>query len=576
MSLASTKLMISKILTRNLYLFFMSIGLLLGSAGTKVSAQGGTSCQDAISFTGSYQMNISGAGEVWFTAYTYDLPLTMVFIPSNQSSTYTPVAEFDFTCTPGVYDHPTLRRWFGPNSSGTIVMPQRMTMERKVEDGITKYVLTVPESTRNMLASAGLTDNLQAYVKMRFYEAGIVSIASDNRYSTCMTGGTFLRINEHVDVAARDTNVYSIVPYSTFRKDSIHYVWEGTSPAKVWLMKDCNELSVDTTNIMESWTMQPGDTLRLTMQQVREKDDYYDAQGAQGGLVYFHVTSASVGRFHIRRTPMAPAENNAILLRFGIPVPADSNIVYCFPKTWKDPMSMVTESSSPVTVYFGKTGFFDYHITSSNNIGKRDFVAVPDGYEADFSTKDINNLVYNIASNKNYIYVRFRSNDPSATVTLWDWNISDCASTSSVNLSFGTPINMPEGRNLAYRVRYADIVNHSMSVAFTLSAYTATFYVAKDCSTGYNASNPNVFHYETLTAAYNSFEISAQEIATWPPDENGYVYITLKTRSSSAFGFVLISLTPEPEPEPECEKTIHAAVSAATPHGRVQIQFVNE
>ena len=67
----------------------------------------GLTCETAIPVDKSYQGSIDAPGVYYYTAWTYDLPLTCYFYPTSGDieSLY---MDIDFTCNPGVYDDPNI------------------------------------------------------------------------------------------------------------------------------------------------------------------------------------------------------------------------------------------------------------------------------------------------------------------------------------------------------------------------------------------------------------------------------------------------------------------------------------
>ena len=53
---------------------------------TSMMAQTGFTCDDPIPVDKSYQGQVSGPCELWYSAWTYDLPLTVHFIPDDPNS----------------------------------------------------------------------------------------------------------------------------------------------------------------------------------------------------------------------------------------------------------------------------------------------------------------------------------------------------------------------------------------------------------------------------------------------------------------------------------------------------------
>lgn len=548
-------------------------------------AQGptGLTCEDAIPVTKEFPpITVSGAGELWFTAWTYDLPISMVFVPDNQASIIAPEIDFDFSCISGEYDDPILNKYFNPKNPSYIKMPQTLSMEANREDGL-KYVLSISETYRDLLARAGLTKNLQVFVKVKFAEAGTASLAVDTLYATCQTGGEIMTLGDSAQITARDSSTYQIVPFSTFRTDSIQFIWNGTAPAKIWMKSGCSSLVESITDVMDSWVMNPGDTLSLTTAEVREKDDLYDEMGVDGGLCYMYVTSEADGIISLKRKPMTPPENGAIRLEFGETYSLDTSKLYFFSKTWIDGILFETSTKYKVTAYLSKTGNFSLPIPSNPTwlIDSLRFSPTEDGHELGLSDRD---LTYIRAKTPgHYVYVRFKTNDPNAKFTLWTWknDNNECASVGSAILQIPSTINV-ETQTQTYRIRYSDIEGGEFKIISGITR-ACTGYIADQCTFSTTATNdPHVIKKSSFTSR-GTVTYNAATVTGWRNrvDENGYLYFRMVTTRQ---GFVTFQTTapqeqdPEPpdDPEPECEKTIHAAVSAATPHGSVQIQFVNE
>ena len=81
----------------------LSFGLMC-SAAVMAAIPVDNSCENPMPVTKDFQETISAAGEYWFSAYTYDLPLGGFFVADDANNTENPIAWVDFSCTTGVYD----------------------------------------------------------------------------------------------------------------------------------------------------------------------------------------------------------------------------------------------------------------------------------------------------------------------------------------------------------------------------------------------------------------------------------------------------------------------------------------
>ena len=91
-------------------LFFATVCVLL--TGLVYAAKNdGSTCERAIEITQLYRAVIPSAGEYWYSAHTYDLPMQVSFVPEDTTLSIAPRVEVDFTCT-GTYDDPRLTELF--------------------------------------------------------------------------------------------------------------------------------------------------------------------------------------------------------------------------------------------------------------------------------------------------------------------------------------------------------------------------------------------------------------------------------------------------------------------------------
>ena len=120
----------------------------------------GLTCETAIPVDQSYQGTIDAPGVYYYTAWTYDLPLTCYFYPTSGDieSLY---MDIDFTCNPGVYDDPNIAELADASFDLGMGLPMRFDEFALGYDSLGRkyYSLTVPESCREIMANFGITYN---------------------------------------------------------------------------------------------------------------------------------------------------------------------------------------------------------------------------------------------------------------------------------------------------------------------------------------------------------------------------------------------------------------------------------
>ena len=94
-------------------LFYSFVALFVASVSIFAQTPDGLTCETAIPVDSTYTGHIPAPGTYYFTAWTYDLPLTCYFYPEDEvvSELY---MDIDFSCTPGVYDDPNMAELLDP------------------------------------------------------------------------------------------------------------------------------------------------------------------------------------------------------------------------------------------------------------------------------------------------------------------------------------------------------------------------------------------------------------------------------------------------------------------------------
>ena len=117
----------------------------------------GLTCETAIPVDKSYQGSIDASGVYYYTAWTYDLPLTCYFYPTSEvDSLY---LDIDFTCTPGVYDDLNIKELLDETMGWGVTVPIRFdNFEEGVDEYSRKYYsLSINRLYRDMMSNFGIT-----------------------------------------------------------------------------------------------------------------------------------------------------------------------------------------------------------------------------------------------------------------------------------------------------------------------------------------------------------------------------------------------------------------------------------
>ena len=147
---------------------FSALALVLFA--TSMIAQSGLTCEDPIPVDSNYVGSISGPCELWYTAWTYDLPLNVHFIPANANSMYSPEVIVDFTCVPGYYADPKLDSLINLVDAYDVSFPIEFLCDYVEKDGKVEWDLSVNKSYREQLAEFGIPYNVQAFIKVTYFD----------------------------------------------------------------------------------------------------------------------------------------------------------------------------------------------------------------------------------------------------------------------------------------------------------------------------------------------------------------------------------------------------------------------
>lgn len=522
----------------------LSLMLLIGAM--TMNAATGTSCYDAIPLGKDYTETINGPKTVWYVAKTFDLPVKVCFTPVNIDLP-APDVEMDFTCIPGVYEDSILCSLFCKNNTTgvTFDMPHKPVLE--MEDGA--YCISMGKRYRDLLLQAGISYNVEVYVKVTFKSAGTLSMVPDTEFADCMDGGKFMQLGDTVNVLPQDKDRHVILPYVQWSKDSIRYIWQGTAPLSVAIANTCGIDPTDYTDerIVDRIEMQPGDTACYTAAQIKY---YAGFENAQAGMYYGKFYSNGTGVLKVERIPVAPPDGGAILLEYGKTVSINADDTQLFALS-KDTVSLRFDSPTDyiLRMYVGATADF----TPETALATYQY-AVYEGGHTLMLTADELAALWAKTSGK-YLYVRFATN-AATTVTPDIWYPSECAKKWN-NLPQGNlSIKRIASGRVYYKIVYSEWKGGDITIKET-KGNLVDVYVEDTC--GFETSDTHLYNGNIKRRA--TLTIPAATVNTWAEhvDDEGNLYILFAPSSNTT---ITISSTAPEEQDPEPplpSATIHVA-----------------
>lgn len=514
--------------------------LLVVLFATSVMAQSGLTCEDPIPVNKNFTGTIAEPGEYWFTAWSYDLPLTVHFSPESDSSKLSPEVYVDFTCVPGVYDDPKLDSVINGYTDFGIELPVEFLCDEVVRNGKVEWDLSINENYRENLTSCGITTNVQAFVKVRFSEPGRISLQPDTAYQSCMENSEFVNLGDTFDIVADDTERVFVLPYSEWKKDSIQFTWTGDQPATVWVSDGSCDFTPAATSVYvkAQYNLVEGTPYKLQPSQIESAVKNW----LGGGVFFAKVITKGTGKLVVEKVPLGQVQGDAILLEYGKPVSLQANDdrVFCFPKGWKS-TEFNAATNFVMNMYVSNTVDFKASSDDANVIATYAFGKDGNKRQLQLSTKDISTLA--TSASDDYLYVRFQCNT-ATTLTLAPWNCSSCVA-NSILVTSGQTFSVSTSSNDVYRLVYDDWKNYDLTMQWTgRSALTSTF--ASYCNFATTATD--VLDIITIPGR-KSATILSSVIDSWESSiEEGFVYFRL---SSSRQGNLTMTTTKPAEEDPE-------------------------
>ena len=506
--------------------------LLVVLFATNVMAQTGLTCNDPIPVDSNYVGQVDGPCTLWYVAYTYDLPLTVHFIPEGNNSTWGPEVEVDLTCTPGVYDDPKVHNLVTMVEEFDITFPIEFLCDKVVDGDKVEWDLSVSKTYRDQLASFGVTYNVPAYVKVTFFEAGTVRLKPDTLFKNCMESADEMNLGDTIEVLPNDTDRVFMVPMTDWKNDSIQFVWNGENPIAIYFATTRCAFVPESTDpsVWASYEVYPNVPFKLQSSYMKDAVDKHQ----EGGVYYGKVMANDSGKLVVENIPMSPIQGNAVLLEYGQPIQlkANDNTLFCFPKSWTA-TQFIASTKSQVKLYASNTPEFSASDDSDNLLAVYAFNKFDATSELYLSSLEMSKITNKAADD--YIYVRFQSS-LSLTITPDIWDASDCAGNSILVTSqtFSVPA---KSSSTIYRLLYDDWKGYDMSIKW-MGSSDMQVYIADTCYFFLSSTASELVQYSKISKRTTK-TILATDIESWAArvDGDGYLYIRLNSNNQGNITF---------------------------------------
>ena len=515
-----------------------------------VSAQtfDGLTCETAIPVDSSYTGHIPAPGVYYFSAWTYDLPLTCYFYPTEDvvNELY---LDIDFTCTPGVYDDPNIQELVDETMGWGIKVPMRFERFVQGVDPVSNkkyYSLTVEEVYRDLMSNFGISYDVQALVKVTVSSAGDISMKPDTAFRSCVETSTWLNLSDtaHVTILGGD-EVY-VLPFADWQNDSVRFIWTGKqAPVQMWVGDDCDyELKLTGENAaLKCYEIQPyaGNGENIFVMSRQDIADLINFAN-NGGVLYMRAIATENADLIIEKQPISGPMADAIRLEFNQAAPVkanDVNQVYYFPASWKVRDLLLTSNKKTAM-----TAYFYGDVELAKPLAAYDFTTVDNQTSLGISVKELDALLKNYT--EEYVFVAFNA-ATNTTVTPSKWEVCPCVQTTS-RVNVVDTIAAKARTTVSYRIDYNTWSKNNITIKW--SAKNKMKLAIADTCAGFTLAetDPRVLQYKLFENSskltLDSIVITGEQIRTWADrvDENGFLYLRC---NPNVAGTITISAEPD-------------------------------
>ena len=498
----------------------------------------GLTCETAIPVNSTYTGSIPAPGTYYFTAWTYDLPLTCYFYPDSEVDEL--YLDIDFTCTPGVYDDPNVEELLDVTTGWGIKMPMHFDdfIVDSDENGKTYYSLSVSEVYRELMANFGISYNVQAFVKVVTSSAGNITMTPDSTFRNCVETSKWITLPTNVRVLP-SSEIY-VLPLADWDNDSVRFVWNGKSaPVQVWMGDDCDfDLTLSGENAaVGQFELLPdagnGENIFvMTKQMIIDYINYLE----KGGIYYVRFVSPETAELVVEKQPITGPMADAIRFEVNESIKVDANDVeqvYYFPIEWKKRnIQFVSSVNTPVKAYFATDVVFEANDDESKLIAVKDFVNQGGEMQLSLSEKELTALCDSVSGD--FVFVKLVA-DKSTTITPLYWDACLCAKTST-EIYTEDYVSIPR-RNTTpvWRIYYDDWKKYDTKLYWE-GGSTMKMYLVDTCSGTPATSGGSTVLYHQFTvknSKTDTLTITSEQWKSWANrvSDDGYLYLRFNANS---------------------------------------------
>ena len=545
-------------------LFCSFVALFVASVSIFAQTLDGLTCETAIPVDKSFEGTIPAAGTYYYSAFTYDLPMTCNFYP-EVSGVKTPEVLVDFTCTPGYYNDPNLAELLSSIQESGMQIPIPFSFQKLNDSENGEYfALTIDESYREILSNFTITYDLQAFIQLSAPCAGAIKMEHDTVFRDCIESAEWISMPDTLVTGVEYKDEIYALPFAEWQLDSIRFNWMGVqNPITIWIGKTCDfELNVNVENgALDMFVLYPNEGNEENIRNFTRKEigDFISNHG-NGGVYYMRALTAENAELVIEKKPMSEEMKKAIRMEMDKSVnidPENPKQVYYFPKTWlSDNLRWTSSSYKGLQMFWSDYVIFDADSNNSHVFYDANYQATASGREKCLSVKQLGNIDY--SSVDEYVFVKFIAEERTTVIPSL-WSVGFCAEKADEIVLNETVNLVRNSKSTAWRINAEQWAQQDVKL-YWQGTGSIKMYITDTCA-GFVLSNtnPHVKYYKEVKVngdgTRDTLTITKVELENLMQyaDADGFLYFRFDNRATGNLDVVADVLEPViPTPTSPC------------------------
>lgn len=521
-------------------------------------------CENAIYVDTTFSIEVDSLTCYYFTANTYDLPVTVYFFPKYITESE-PEVYVDFSCVTGEYADPNVENLVANAAASGIHFPMMPELEKIVDEGgKAGYRLSYNRDILDMLAAYNIDYSIPVMVQMISPCAGTARI--DNLYTTnnCEERTILWDRMEPIHILAKDSTTEYRIPIQEWyvQGSGVSISWSGSTPLKAHLMtEDC---VLDSINNYDDWFFENTNDNGLYVQDISPA--LMASYARAGKFIYVQFLASENGTISVddyknHRLTIEECASDQRSSLIGFPSSAEGTSIttgvvtsatnsYRFKaediKGKNIRFSWKTDNHMPSGAFIGRFCNFELDINDADVLDTVEFSyhAEDDMMYGYLPQVRVDKVVEK--NTEGWLFLQIGRHEPG---TFW-WDeytpeVLDCDQTG-ILIGADTTLSVPAlNQEQAYKIHESEFLDGNKHTFRWVGKKQTYFWISDTCSYPYATNNPHVKSQNTI-AKNTTLSFSAEELDNlFTNYADGFGNLYIRMRSGAEGQLVVRTIIPD-------------------------------